>query len=129
MLVSLSASYLQIRFDKVAEQKEIRLLRDRRCDLPGYSAKCDTFTVMKSTSEKMLDFQVCHSKIAGNLERMELEWLKVVLQRLNNNMINVKDLTTDSHKQIRAYLRKERPEIEHQFDVWYVGKNIKKKNR
>ena len=73
MLVSLSASYLQIRFDKVAEQKEIRLLRDRRCDLPGYSAKCDTFTVMKSTSEKMLDFQVCHSKIAGNLERMELE--------------------------------------------------------
>ena len=71
--MSLSASYLQIRFDKVAEQKEIRLLRDRRCDLPGYSAKCDTFTVMKSTSEKMLDFQVCHSKIAGNLERMELE--------------------------------------------------------
>ena len=42
-------------------------------------------------------------------------------------MINVKDLTTDSHKQIRAYLRKERPEIEHQFDVWHVGKNIKKK--
>ena len=44
-------------------------------------------------------------------------------------MINVKDLTTDSHKQIRAYLRKERPEIEHQLDVWHVGKNIKKKNR
>lgn len=40
-------------------------------------------------------------------------------------MLNVKGLTTDRHKEIRAYLRKEQPEIEHQFNMWHVGKNIK----
>ena len=36
-------------------------------------------------------------------------------------------MTTDRHKQIRSYLKKERPDIVHQFDIWHVGKNIKKK--
>ena len=34
---------------------------------------------------------------------------------------------TDRHQQIRAYMKKERADITHQFDIWHVGKNIKKK--
>ena len=49
-----------------------------------------------------------------------------MLKRLNNKMLNVKGLTTDRHKQILAYLRKERSEVEYQYNVWHVGKNIEK---
>ena len=55
---------------------------------------------------------------------MELDYLKAVLQRLNNNMINVKCLRIDRHKEIRVYLRKTRPEIKKQFDPWLVEKNV-----
>ena len=76
---------------------------------------------MKSTSGEILDCQVCHSKIADNSAHMELEGLKAVLQRLNNNMLNVKSITTDRHKQICSYLRKEQPEIEHQSSTLCSG--------
>ena len=62
-----------IRFDKVAVRKEIRLLRDGRCDWPGYSAKYGTYPVMESTSGETLNFQVCHNKIACSTVRMELD--------------------------------------------------------
>ena len=101
----------QIRFDKVIDQNEIRLLGDGRYDLPGYSAKYGTYTVIESTSGEILDFQVCHSKIANNSARMELEGLKTMLQKLNSNMLNDKGLAIYRYKQIRAYPGKERPEM------------------
>jgi len=58
---------------------------------------------------------------------MELHGLKKVLQRLNDNGISVNSLTTDRHKQVRKYLRTEKKEVTHQFDIWHFGKNIKKK--
>lgn len=120
-------THRQIRYDNIEEQKEIRLLGDGRCDSPGYCAKYGTYTVMESTSGEILDFHVCHSKMAGSSARMELEGLKKILQRLDNNGLSINGITTDRHKQVRAFLRKERPDIEHQFDIWHVGKNIKKK--
>lgn len=101
----------QIRFDKVTDQNEIRLLGDGRYNLPGYSAKYGTYTVIESTSGETLDFQVCHSKIASNSARMELEGLKTMLQKLNSNMLNVKGLAIYRYKQIRAYPGKERSEM------------------
>ena len=35
-------------------------------------------------------------------------------------------LTTDEHKQLRRYMRKEKGKINNQPDVWHVAKNIKK---
>lgn len=58
---------------------------------------------------------------------MELDGLKQNLRRLDENAINVNSLTTDRHKQVRKYIREERKDIEHQFDVWHMSKNIKKK--
>ena len=36
-------------------------------------------------------------------------------------------LTRDRHQQVRAYIKKEKPNINHQFHIWHVGKSIKKK--
>ena len=81
---------------------------------------------MDSSSGFILDFHVSHSKIAGNSAGMELDGLKNVLRRLDDQQIQVSSLTTDRHKQIRKFMRTDRKDISHQFDGWHVGRNIKK---
>jgi hypothetical protein len=114
-------------FQDCKEQSALHLIGDGRCDSPGYSAKYGTYTLMDSISGYILDFHVSHCKIAGNSARMELDGLKHVLERLGDNQVPATSLTTDRHKQVRCYIRKERNDIIHQFDVWHVGRNIKKK--
>ena len=58
----------------------------------------------------------------------EWNWMdKKVVERLQDFGIKIGSITTDRHKQIRAYMRKFLKHILQQFDVWHVGKNIKKK--
>ena len=58
---------------------------------------------------------------------MELDSFKRVIDRLQVCGIKIGSIATDRHKQIRSYIRKLLKYILHQFDVWHVGKNIKKK--
>ena len=113
--------------EMLKEQKQINLLGDGRCDSPGYCAKYGTYTIMDSTSGYIIDCHVSHSKMAGNSQQMELDGFKNVLRRLEEAKIFIKSLTTDRHKQIRAFFRKCKQYITHQFDVWHVGRNIKKR--
>ena len=114
--------------DEAKKQKNgLDLLGDGRCDSPGYSAKYGTYTIMDSLSGYILDFHVSHSKMAGNSQRMELNGLKEVLRRLETLGIAIASLTTDRHTQVRKFMRTIKDYIKHQFDVWHMGKNIKKK--
>ena len=117
----------QLLFDDARERGSIDILGDGRCDSPGYNAKYGTYTIMDRITGKILDMHVSHVGLAGTSARMELDGLKHLLQRLYDAFINVASLTTDRHKQVRAFLRKFRKDIRHQFDVWHFGKNIKKK--
>ena len=117
----------QLIIDNAVEKGDIDFLGDGRCDSPGYSAKYVTYTVLDKNSGLILDFNVSHVRIAGNSARMELDGLKQVLERLEGHGLPISGLTTDRHKQVRRYMRKEKDKINHQFDVWHVAKNIKKK--
>ena len=55
---------------------------------------------------------------------MQLDGLKQVLERLEGHGPPISSLTTDRHKEVRRYMRKEKCKINHQFDVWHVAKNI-----
>ena len=109
------------------ENGKIDLQGDGRCDSPGYNAKYGTYTIMDSKTGMIIDMHVSHVGLTGSSARMELNGLKNVLQRLSDNSIQVDSLTTDRHKQVRYFLKKNRKDIRHQFDVWHFGKNIKKK--
>ena len=41
--------------------------------------------------------------------------------------VKVKSLVTDRHQGVSKYLREEKTNIVHQFDIWHFSKNIKKK--
>ena len=120
------ATERQLLFDDAKERGKIDLLEDGRCDSPGYNAKYGTYTVMDKQTGMIMDLHVSHVGVAGNSARMELDGLNNVLQRLYDNVINISCLTTDRHKQVRLFLRKDRKDIRHQFNVWCFAKNIKR---
>ena len=53
---------------------------------------------------------------------MEKEGLVRGLQFFEDNNLSIGLLVTDRHKEINAWLRKTKPQIEHRFDVWHVAK-------
>ena len=106
-------------FESAKEESEIYLLGDGRCDSPGYNAKYGTCTLMDSQSGHILDFHISHVRVAGNSQRMELNgfervWYQNYLQEYG---IKIGSITTDTHKQIRSYMRKFLKHILYQFDV------------
>ena len=117
----------EIIFGSIRDSGPVDIIGDGRCDSPGYSAKFGTYTCMNSENNQIIDFNVSHCRIAGNSNRMELFGMKGLIERLINNGIQILSLTTDRHTQIRKYMRSNLKEIKHQFDIWHVGKNIKKK--
>jgi len=53
---------------------------------------------------------------------MEPIGFKKGLEKLLDEGINVKVVTTDRHPSIRKIMREDFPNIEHQFDPWHTGK-------
>ena len=57
-----------------------------------------------------------------NSYNMEKEGLKRGLNNLYAEQLQIKEIVTDRHVQVRKYLKTERPEIKHSFDVWHIAK-------
>jgi hypothetical protein len=57
---------------------------------------------------------------------MELESLKRQIQFMKNNNVKIKELITDRHTQVSAYMASENPDVQHTYDVWHVAKGEQK---
>ena len=108
-------------------QETLHLAGDGRSDSPGYNAKYGTYTLMNTSTNEILDFYVVHVSTAGNSSRTEKRGLEILLHKIESYNLKINYLTIDRHVQIRAFMKKEKPQTKHQFDIWHVGKNIKKK--
>lgn len=100
---------------------------DGRCDSPGHNAKYLTYSLLDQLSKKIVSISITQVTEAGNSNRMELFGFKKVLDSITLAGLKAEQITTDRHVQIKKYMREEQPKINHQFDVWHVCKNIKKK--
>ena len=38
--------------------------------------------------------------------------------------LTVKQITTDGHTSIKAYIRDKWPEVQHHFDTWHIAKGV-----
>lgn len=118
----------ELRFQSCLDAEDkLDLIGDGRCDSPGYNADYDTYTLMNLKSGEILAFHVIHVGEVENSSRMEKVGMIKVLERVGNAGISINSLTTDRHIQIRKYLKEERNDINHQFDIWHVSNSIKKK--
>ena len=115
----------QLIIDNAAEKRNADLLGDGRCNLSCYNAKYGTYTGLDKNYGLILNFNVSHVRKVKNSSRMELDGLKLVLERLERHGLPISSLTTDRHKHVRRYKCKGKCKINHQFDVWHVANNIK----
>ena len=58
---------------------------------------------------------------------MEKYGFQKVLPGMEARDTNTKQVTTDRHVQIKKIMREERPNISHEFGIWHVSKNIRKR--
>lgn len=103
------------------------LIGDGRCDSPGFCSTYGTYTLMNDSNNEIIDYFIAHVRNAGNSQNMEKYGLAYLLEFLKSQGLEIDTLTTDQHIQVRAFLKKDYPEISHQFDIWHRGKNLRKK--
>ncbi|KAL1470573.1 hypothetical protein MTO96_040350, partial [Rhipicephalus appendiculatus] len=58
---------------------------------------------------------------------MEKEGLQRALDYLTEQEVVISSLVTDRHSEIKAFLKKYYPYIKHLFDLWHIGKGLRKK--
>ena len=100
---------------------------DGRCDSPGHSAKYGTYSIVNTASSKVLDFSLVQVTEVKNSNAMELESLKLCLDHLQQEKLAIAKLATDRHMQVRVHMKKERPHIKHNFDVWHLAKSVQRR--
>lgn len=84
--------------NNVYNTKSLGLFGDGRCDFPGYSAKY-IYTLTKSKSGEILDFNVIHFAQAGNSAKNGTGWSKIVanfiqIEECNCNPLNDRSTPT-----------------------------------
>ncbi|KAK8761720.1 hypothetical protein V5799_027013 [Amblyomma americanum] len=104
-----------------------KLAGDSRADSPGYCVKYGTYSLMDTTINRLIDFQLVQSNEVSCSGAMELEGLKRGLVFLADSNVQALELVTDRHTQVRSYMKKEQPDVTHLVDVWHVGKGLRKK--
>ena len=113
--------------DKIKNKGERVLSGDGRCESLRHNAKYLTYSFLDQELKKIINFSVTRCTEAGNSNRMEKLCFIKALNELEENNLVISQITTDRHIQIKKYIREERLEISHQFDIWHVCKNIKQK--
>ncbi|XP_070548761.1 uncharacterized protein [Ptychodera flava] len=116
----------QVKAD-LRNMETVKLSGDGRCDSPGYSAKYGLYSFIEQSSEKVVDFTVTQVSQVANSNAMEKAGFKKTLDRILTDEVKVSTVATDRHLQIANTMKKDYPEISHQFDVWHVAKSITKR--
>ncbi|KAF4114399.1 hypothetical protein G5714_004622 [Onychostoma macrolepis] len=105
-----------------AHQKGLHLSGDGRSDIPGFSAKYNTYSLMDDDSDKIVHFELVQVTEASSSVAMEPIGLKRGLSKILEKGIKVDVLTTDRSPSIRNIMRVDYPFVQHEFDIWHVAK-------
>ena len=105
----------------------VTLAGDGRCDSPGHSAKYGTYTMLDVASDQIVDFKVVSVCEVKNSNAMEKKGFIDTLNLIEEAGVHVAGVSTDSHPQIKKYMREEQKDKKHHIDPWHAIKNVTKK--
>ena len=84
--------------------------------------------MMDQENGLIMDMELVHvAETGGNSAAMEREGLSRILKRLQDNDVKVCQLATDRSVTVRSFMKKDWPNVDHQFDVWHFVKSVVKK--
>lgn len=85
----------------------VTLAVEGRCDSPGHSAKYGTYTMLDVDSEKVADFKVVSVCEVKNSNAMEKKGFTDTLNTIEEVVVRVAGVSTDSYPQIKKYMRED----------------------
>ena len=117
----------QARIESTSENNAI--LGDGRFDSPGKSAKYCTYTCQSPVSKKIVVSKTLQTTQGKGSAPLELKCFKDCLEELSEVGFSVDVVATDRNMQIAKWVREEKPELTHRYDLWHFVKNILSKLR
>ncbi|KAM4726695.1 uncharacterized protein FYW61_012459 isoform 2-T4 [Anableps anableps] len=105
----------------------LRLGGDARCSSPGHTTKYGSYCLMDMNTGEVLTTHIVECNGVQGRATVELEGLKQGICILEQHGLIVTELITDRHAQVCKWLKTEKPNIKHWFDVWHVSKSIFRK--
>lgn len=114
-------------FCQSEDGERVQLSADGRSDGPRRSSDYNTYSFMDDSTKQIVGFELTQVSQASASVAVEPLGFRTGLQRILNEGIDVKVVTTDRHSSIRKIMREEYPRIIHQFHPWHVAKGLKKK--
>ena len=76
---------------------------------------------MDEDSGKIIDFSLVQVSEVSSSNAMENEGCQRSLNKVIDQNVHIRSLSTDRHTQITSEMRKKYPSIIHQYDVWHLG--------
>jgi len=116
----------------VLTSTDLVLCGDARSDSPGHNAKYSSYTLMDMNTSLILDQQLLslqNPEVDNSVVMEKLALDKSLEFLLSTANMKIHTLATDRHTGVQSLMDKKYPEINHQFDVWHLAKNMKKKLR
>ena len=113
----------------LSSEPALRVCGDARSDSPGYSAKYSSYTIMDMKTGLIVDQQLVSlaDEAIESSVAMETEALERSLDFIILSGLKIETLATDRHTGVQSLMKQKYTEIDHQFDVWHLAKNIGEK--
>ena len=88
--------------------------------------KYGTYTMLDVKSNKIVDFKVVSVWEVKNSNTMEKKGFTQTLDTIEESEVDVAGVSTDSHPQIKKYMREKQKDKKHHIDPWHFCKNVQK---
>lgn len=108
--------------------EEISVMGDGQCDTPGHNAKYLTYSLLEEETELIVSSKVVclgEEEIKSS-NAMEVEGLDRCLDELETHHITISEVATDRHPLVTHYMKNQRPEIDHQYEIFHTAKGVTK---
>jgi len=106
--------------------RDLWLSGDGRCDSPGHNTKYGTYTMIDRQTDTIVDFRIVQVTKVNSSNAKEREGFKRCMNHIHVNFWQIKAVATDRHVGIRADMKRNLPEIDHQY---HVSKKLTEKSK